>query len=411
MRILVLTDRFIPEITAPSFRVMDHARVWLRMGHSVTVVTCVPNFPHGRIFSGYSNRWYQEEWMDGIRIVRVWSFVSANEGVVRRTLDYFSFMCSACFFFWRYPAFDVILATSPPLLVPIAGYVVSKLRGRPWVFEIRDLWPDTIRAVGVAKGRVLSWLERLELFLYEKADGIISLTQSFKLNLTRRRIDPSKIYVITNGVDTDFFSLDNVKRDVRNDLGIDEDAFLAGYIGTVGMCHGLETLIEAAKLCLADTKIKFILVGEGSERRRLENVSKQRQIDNILFHDFVQHEEVPSWLAALDVFIVHLRPDPLFETVIPSKMFESMAMGVPMIFAVPGESSRIVMDSGSGLCIPPGDPQTMADAVMRLHNTRETLVQMRQRGRLAVEQHYSRKVKAEEVVTSLEAAVQRKRDP
>jgi len=134
------------------------------------------------------------------------------------------------------------------------------------------------------------------------------------------------------------------------------------------------------------------------------------QISNIIFHDFVKHDEVPSWLAALDVFIVHLRPDPLFETVIPSKMFESMAMGIPMIFAVPGESSRIVKDSGAGLCIPSGDPEAMADAVMRLRNAKESLTQMGQRGRLAVEQHYSRKVKAEEVIRSLEAAVRGKRD-
>jgi len=211
--------------------------------------------------------------MDGIRIIRVWSFVSANEGIIKRTVDYISFMFSACFFCWRYPSFDVILATSPPLLVAVAGYLVSKLRRRPWVFEIRDLWPDTIRAVGVAKGRVLSWLERLELFLYRKADRIVSLTQSFKLNLTTRGIDPCKNDVITNGVDTDFFRPDNAKRDVRKDLGLENGSFLAGYLGTVGMCHGLETLIEAAQLCLADPRIRFILIGEGSERLRLENLS------------------------------------------------------------------------------------------------------------------------------------------
>jgi len=186
MKILYLTDRFLPEISAPCFRAMEHAQVWLDRGHEVTVVTCAPNSPRGKIFDGYRNRLYQTETLDGVRVIRLWSYMAANVGVLKRTLDYMSFMFSSIAMCWRFPRFDVIVASSPTFFTAVAGYVISILRRRPWVFLIRDLWPASIRAVGASDSRALDWVEKLELYLYRKAHYIVAVGNAIKADLVGR---------------------------------------------------------------------------------------------------------------------------------------------------------------------------------------------------------------------------------
>jgi hypothetical protein len=401
MHILILTDNFVPEIAAPSFRARDHAKAWLEEGHEVTVVTCAPNWPHGKPFPGFENRLYQEEWIDGIRVIRLWSYMTANKGFLRRTLDYVSFMFSAILFCWRYPKFDIIVATSPQFFTSVAGWVISFLRRRPWVFEIRDLWPASIKAVGAANGRVLRWLERLELFLYRKSNRIVALTESFKRDLIQRGIDAEKIDVVTNGVDTSQFNPSVVSYDARVRLGISRDRFLAGYIGTTGMAHGLETMLDAAAICQTSARhVHFLIMGEGAERERLEADARQRGLENLKFADRVPQDEVPNYLAALDVAIIHLRPDPVFETVIPSKLFEFMAMRVPVLMAVKGEAAEIVRSTQCGICSAPGDARAMAEAAMELSRNSAALLQMGQRGEAAAGAIYGRNVKAHEMLNS-----------
>jgi colanic acid biosynthesis glycosyl transferase WcaI len=407
MHILILSDRYIPEITAPSFRIRDHAQHWLRLGHEVTVVTCVPNFPQGEVFAGYRNRFYQVEWIDGVRVIRVWSYMTANTGTIKRTLNYVSFMLSAIVFFFRYPKFDVILATSPPLFVPVAGYALSQLRRRPWVFEIRDLWPASIEAVVPTTRWLLGLFTRLELFLYRKADRIVSLTDPFKHELTRRGIPAEKHDVVTNGVDLDEFDPEKVHIDARKVLGVGRGEFLAGYIGTVGLSQSLITLIEAAELCREDPDIVFLIMGGGAERAMLAEEARRRKLVQVIFCDFVQHQDVPSYLAALDVSIVHLKAHPLFRTVIPSKIFENMAMATPMVYAVEGHSAQIVAEAGAGVCIPSDDPAAMARAVRKMKQDCCRLREMGQRGRQAVVNRYSRRVKAIELIRSLNLALGR----
>jgi glycosyltransferase involved in cell wall biosynthesis len=403
VRILVLTDRYWPEIAAPSFRLHEHARVWVRDGHDVTVVTCAPNFPRGVLFDGYRNRWRQEEWRDGVRIVRVASYLAPNEGVVRRLVDYVSFMVSAVLQAHAYPEFDVILASSPPFFTAIAGWGVSILRGRPWVFEIRDLWPASVRAVGASRSPLLALVEAFELFLYRRADRILALTHSFVDDLASRGIPRAKIDVVTNGVDASQFSPELATVDARAEMGLARDEFLAGYIGTVGMAHGLETVLDAAELCRGH-RVRFLILGEGAHRRRLEDDARRRGLENVVFRDFVPHDAMPGYLGALDASIVHLRPDPLFRTVIPSKIFESMAMGVPIVMAVEGESAGIVEEAAAGVCIPSGDPQAMARAVLALAADRERGRAMGRAGVVAVRERYGREPLARRAAQTLAAA-------
>ena len=411
MKILVLADNFVPEIAATSFRVRDHARYWIQQGHEVTVVTCVPNWPHGKVFPGYENRLYQEEWIDGIRVIRLWSYMAANKGFLARSLDYVSYLISATVLCGRYPDFDVVLATSPQFFTAVAGWSVATLRRRPWVFEVRDLWPATIQAVGMSRGVVLRMLEQLELWLYRRARRVIALTDSFKRNLVGRGIDAAKIDVVTNGVDLESFGFDPAKvdRDARRRLGIPSEAFLAGYIGTTGMCHHLETLVDAAALCRQRHDVRFLIMGEGAEREALEARALRHGLTNLHFADRVPHEQVPDYVAALDLAIIHLRPDPLFRSVIPSKLFEFMAMGVPVLLAVEGESARVVSQAGCGICIAPGDPEAIATAVKNLATDRAALDGMGRRGRQVVAEKYSRPVKADAALCSLEMAAGRKR--
>jgi glycosyltransferase involved in cell wall biosynthesis len=411
MKILILSDRFYPEIAAPSVRITDHARFWIEDGHEVTVVTSAPNFPKGEVFDGYRNAVYQEEWVDGIRTIRLWSYMAANEGFAKRILDYLSLVAMSVLCCFRYPSFDVVVATSPPLFTAIAGWMVALFRRRPWIFEIRDLWPASIRAVAASDSKLLDLFEQLELFLYRRATRIVALTNSFVEDLASRGIDTNKIDVVINGVDTDKFSRDVVKIDARAVMGIPDAAFLAGYVGTTGMAHGLETLLDAAELCMREKNgrpIHFLILGEGAERARLEASAAERGLGNLSFRDFVAHEHMPDYLAALDASIVHLRPDPLFETVIPSKIFEAMAMAVPIVMAVPGESAELVRNAGAGECIASGDPAAMARTIRALANDPERCRELSENGRIAAGDRFSRRANARQMIESLETAVARK---
>jgi colanic acid biosynthesis glycosyl transferase WcaI len=404
MKILLVADNYLPEITATSFRIQDHAKHWLAQGHEVTVVTCVPNWPHGKPFPGYRNRLYQEEWMDGVRVIRLGTYMTANKGFLKRTLDYVSFMIAATLWSWRYPASDVIVATSPQFFAAMAGWLISLARRRPWIFEVRDLWPESIKAVGASRGRLIDWLERLELFLYRRADRIVVVTHAFRRNLVSRGIDTKKIDVVTNGVDWEQFQEVHDAAAARRRLGVPEEAFLAGYIGTTGLAHGLETIVEAANLCRAHEKVHFLIMGEGARRAELEALAREKELTNLHFADRVPHRDVSAYLAAMDLPIVHLRPDPTFESVIPSKLFEFMAIGRAVLLGVAGESAQIVADAGCGVCVPPGDARAMADAVLACAERPEELRAMGERGREAASR-YDRRVKAAEALQSFELAL------
>ncbi len=405
MHILVLTDRFTPEVTAVSVRTHAHAKVWLEHGHEVTVVTSVPNFPKGRVFEGYTNKLYQEEFVDGIRVVRLGTYMAANEGMFKRTLDYLSFTLSAILQCGRFPVYDVLIATSPPIFVPMAGSVIGFLKRRPWVFEVRDLWPASIAAVGVTKSPLLRLVEKYELHLYRRAARVIVLTHSFKADLTRRGIDANKISVVTNGIEVAAFRRPGNRSAVRQQLGVSDRDFLLGYIGTTGMAHGLETVLEAAGLCREDSDIKFLIMGEGATRSILESIAKEMALENVIFRDFVPHYEVASYLSALDMCIVHLKPDPVFKTVIPSKIFEAMALGVPIIHAVEGESAQIVANAGAGVCVPSGDAQAIADQARKFYDDRAALIAMGDAGRKTAIEKYDRSRLAMEALHTLQRIV------
>jgi len=403
MHILFLTDNFPPEVNAPASRTFEHCREWVSLGEQVTIITCAPNFPKGKVFSGYKNHLWQTETIDGIRVIRVWSYITANEGFARRSLDYISFMVSATIASLFVKKVDIVIGTSPQFFTVCAAYVVGLLKRVPWVFELRDIWPESIKAVGsMHDGFLYRSLVKLELFLYKKAFRIIALTQSFKKELVLRGISAEKIDVVMNGVDLSLFKPRSKNETLLKKLGL-ENQFIAGYIGTIGMAHGLETLLEAAEILQRNPEAKnihLLILGDGARKNILKQLTAQKQLKNITFVDTVSKSEVGDYWSLLDVSIIHLKKDPLFEKVIPSKLFECMAMGIPVIHGVLGESAEIVSRLKVGKTIAPDYPQVMAQELLHLAINTQELQQIKEAALQAANQ-FDRKQLAKSMLRSV----------
>lgn len=382
MHILFLTDNFPPEVNAPASRTFEHAREWVGAGHEVTVITCAPNFPTGRVYEGYRNKLWQTEYLDGIRVVRVWTFITANDGFFRRTLDYVSYMVSATIAAMAVRRVDIVVGTSPQFFTALAAFVVGLVKGRPWIFELRDIWPESIKTVGVLRdGPVFSALKALEQFLYRRASRIVAVTHSFKTALVERGIPSHKIDVVTNGADLSRFEPRPKPDALADELGL-RGCFVAGYVGTHGLAHGLETLLDAADRLSASPEgasIRIVMLGDGARKRYLVEQAEERRLSNIKFVDSVPKRMAVEYLALLDVSIIHLKRDPLFKSVIPSKLFECMAMGVPVLHGVEGESADIVRSEQVGEVFEPENSQELCDALIRLAKDSEALTGYSQR--------------------------------
>lgn len=356
MHILFLTDNFPPEVNAPASRTFEHCREWVKAGHQVTVITCAPNFPKGKVFDGYRNKLWQSEEMAGMRVIRVWSYITANEGFIKRILDYQSFMATASLAALFVRKVDVVVGTSPQFFTACAAYFVSWVKRIPFVFELRDLWPESIKAVGAMQDSIaIRALERLEMFLYHKAAQIISVTHSFKKTLIARGVDGDKITVVTNGVDMSRFKPMSKDAELVGQLKL-EGKFVAGYVGTHGLAHHLETLLDAAEKIRTlpnGAVFHFILLGDGARKAALKEEAARRGLDNVTFIDSVPKDQVARYWSLLDVSVIHLKKTDLFTTVIPSKLFECMGMGLPVLHGVAGESADIVRDERVGIVFEP----------------------------------------------------------
>ncbi len=401
MHILFLTDNFPPEVNAPATRTYEHCREWIKNGEMVTVITCAPNFPHGKLYKGYKNKFYQKETIDGINVIRVWSYMSTNNGFIKRVLDYISFSFVS---FWvgLFQKFDVIVATSPQFFTTWTGFGLSKIKRKPWVFELRDIWPESIATVGVLKeGRIIRFLEKIELALYKDATKIIAVTDAFKENLITRGIPTEKIEVVTNGSNLELFTVREKDKGLLEKLNL-KNKFIVGYIGTHGLAHSLDFIVRSiAKV--KDKNIHFLFIGDGAMKENIVAISNSLKLKNITFLNSVLKEEVPLYLSICDISLAPLKNQENFKTVIPSKIFEASAMERPTLLGVQGQAQKIIEEYNAGICF---EPENEEDFIAKLMMIKDKKVYLEcQKGCKVLANKYNRKRLANKMMSVIKNIV------
>jgi glycosyltransferase involved in cell wall biosynthesis len=367
LRILFVTDHYPPEASAASVRCSAHAKRWVERGHEVKILTNFPNYPDGKVFGGYRQSLYKREVYDTVDVLRVPTLVFPNRGSLLRILDYLSFVVTASIASLFVARPNVVVATSPHIFAAVAGWIVSRIHRSPFVFEVRDLWPDSIVAVGAMKeGRLVNFVRRVERFLYRQSDLIVTVTHATRDVLVARAIDPNKIVIVTNGADTTALTPGSALPSLRERLGI-KNNIVASYIGTVGMAHGLHIILEAADQCLTRVpEVQFVIVGSGAERDELQQRAERRGLRNVLFVGRVSHAETVDYWRLSDFTLVLLKNTPLFRTVLPSKVFEALATGTPIITNVRGELERLLEPLGAAEIIEPDSVDALVNAIREL---------------------------------------------
>jgi len=415
VRILFLTHYFPPEVNAPASRTHEHCRAWVAAGHDVTVITGVPNHPRGELFAGCRNAWIQEERVDGIRVIRTWMYLSPNEGFAGRICNYVLFAVTAVLASFRTDRPDVVVATSPQFFCGLAGMVVSRLKRRPFVLEVRDLWPESIVQLGQLKpGPLLSLLEWIERVLYRSAAGIVVNTGTFPAHIEKRGVPADRIELVYNGIDVDLF------RPLARDEALLAEHGLAGkfivaYIGTLGLAHGILTLVETASLAAAEPPaagarpLHFLIVGDGAGRAELEAEIAKRGLENVTLLGLQPRSEMPRWIASVDLLVVLLRDLAIFTSVIPSKIFEFLAQERPVVVSAPkGEIRTLVEKSGSAYSIDAEQPGTLMDVIRASRERPEEAAAMARRGREWVAAGFDRTELAGRMLSFLERTVANK---
>jgi colanic acid biosynthesis glycosyl transferase WcaI len=413
VKILYLSQYFPPEMGAPAARASELTRHWAAGGHDVTVLTGFPNHPTGRVPSEYCDEFRQlvtREQIDGVDVVRTWLWPLPNRRAYERILNYSSFCLSSALtgLFLSRP--DVVIASSPQLLVGLAGWWLAAWKHVPLVFEVRDLWPESLSAVGMGSQTSLTHriLAKIAEFLYRKATRIVVVTPAFKDHLIKYwQIPAIKISVVENGVETSLFSPQNTNPELRKEWGA-EGKFVVSYIGTIGMAHGLESLLEAAaRMQQSAPEILFLLLGEGAERERIQSLANSRSLTNLRFVGQQPREKIPAYIAASDACLVLLKKADLFKTVIPTKMLEFMSCARPVILGVQGQAQQIIEESQSGICIAPENAGDLVQAITRLAADPTLRDSLGRNGRRYIQQRFSRRSTAEAYLDVLENLLER----
>lgn len=386
---------------APSARTFEHARHWANLGHDVTVVTGFPNHPTGIIRPEYRGEFVKREQVEGIDLLRTWVYCAANKGFFRRILNFFSFFFSSLILgalMTRRP--DVVVGTSPQFFCAVAAYYLSRIKRVPFVFEVRDIWPQSAIEMGVLKNRwLIRALEAIEMHLYTQAALIVPVAESTREYLLGKGVAPEKIKIITNGVDAGYLASDSIApEEVRRQLGL-EGKFVVSYIGTHGMAHALEVVLNVAERFRHDPGLHFLFVGEGAEKAKLKQMAAALSLTNLTFLDQQSRERLLGYYRASDVSLVPLRRLTIFRKVLPSKLFELMGVGCPIICSVEGEAARLVEQAEAGLCIEPESADALFAAINRLRAEPELRNRMTTNGRQFVKTRYLRSVLAEKYLS------------
>lgn len=396
MKVLLLTQYFFPEVGATQTRMYEFARALTEAGHDVTVVAEFPNHPIGVIPPRYAGRWFEDDRSHPFRIVRVRVIASPRKTFYTRIMFYGSFFVMALIAGLR-PGdrYDVVVATSPPLPVAAVGLVVSAFKRAAFVMDVRDLWPKAAQALGeLSNPRLYRWAEALEQRLYDRADRITATTRRFCRYIADRGIPAAKVIHVPNGTLEAVFSPERGDAGLRQRLGLDGKLVVV-FAGLHGIAQDLEMVLDTAVHLRDEDGIAFVFLGEGPRKAALMEAARTQGLDHVRFLPQVPLEESAHYLNLADVVLVPLARDQIFDMFVPSKLFDGLACGKPVLLSVDGEAREILEESGGGLFVPPGDAEALAGAIRHLFRHPEIRKEMGERGRLFVTRHYRRRVQAQ----------------
>jgi glycosyltransferase involved in cell wall biosynthesis len=404
MHILLIHQAFAALDEPGGTRHHELARYLASLGHKVTVIASPVSYLTGTRQPGKAG-WVQRREEQGVTILRTYTYPALHRSFVHRIFSFLSFMISSFLVGLRVRQVDVIWGTSPPIFQGITAWALARLKGVPFLFEVRDLWPAFAVQVGVLKQPLLikasEWLER---FLYRQADQVIVNSPGFIQHVSER--GARKVALLPNGSDPRMFDLQADGEDFRltNKLG---QGFLVLYAGAHGMSNDLQVVLQAADRLRGQDNIRFVFLGDGKEKNSLVAEAAKMELPNVVFLPPVPKDEMPAALAASDACIAILKPIPLYNTVYPNKVFDYMAAGKPVILAIEGVIREVVDQAHAGIPVPPGDSKALAEAILRLaQNPTETRL-MGSRGRQYIEQHFDRAVLADQLARIFQDLVNR----
>ncbi len=398
MKILFLTQYCPPEVGAPQNRIFEFAKQLKSFGHEVTILTAMPNYPKGEIFEDYKGKKVVIEELEGIHIVRTRIYATKDKAFVKRLRNYLSFTFSSLFIGPKYiDDQDVVITESPPLFLGWSGYRIAKKKKAKFIFNVSDLWPESAIKLGVLNSKLFikmsTWLEE---FCYRKADAITCQTQGIVDNIVKRGFNNEKVHLITNGVDTEFFKIENRDEEFRKENEID-GKFAICYAGILGLAQGLEVVLEAAEILKDEKEIQFLLIGDGAEKEKLIAIKNEKRLDNVTFLPVQPKSNMPKIISSMDATIIPLKKLDIFRGALPSKMFEALSSELPIILAVEGEAEKLINDAGAGIVVEPENSEKIAEAVLMLYNNKELREKMGKSGRSYVVKNYSRDMVAKKL--------------
>lgn len=388
MRFLVLTQYFPPEIGAAQVRLAAIVRELTRQGHPVEIVTAFPNYPEGRVWAEYRWCFYKVETWEGLRVHRTWLYPAKGAGF-KRLLNYLSFMLTAGWGLWRAQRPDYVFVESPPLFLGITAYLAAKGWGVPFIFNVADLWPDAVQTLGLMQENFLLRMARaLEGWLYRRARYINVVTEGLgEILRTLKHVPAEKLLFLPNGVDTQLFRPYPAISQNNTHFKLPHYEHLIVYAGTHGYAHNLEVILDTAQL-LAEKPILFLLVGGGSEKSKLEQLSQQLHLTNVIFWPPQPPETIAQLYSLALAGLSTLRDSPLADSIRPAKVFPIMACGKPVVYSGRGEGAQLVEQAHAGLVVPPNDAPALAAAIQKLIADPDLAQQLGHQGRTYVETHW-----------------------
>lgn len=410
-RLLYVTQYYASSEQAGASRHYQHIQTLMRHGYRVTLVTCYVKNRLRIIPPEYRHTKIAQEQDGELTIYKTYAYPNYGRDFRTRMLNYLSFLFYAVIAGLKAPACDVVLASSPSLFVGVAGYLLSRFKRVPFVFEVRDLWPETAVVMGALRHPLLikaaTWLAH---FLYRRADRVIAVTRGIEAGILQAGIPAAKVNLIPNGVDDDLFAaLSSPKAaQIRREYGWG-DRFVALYAGTLARSDGLEAIVRAAATLTEYRDLLLVFLGDGEVKSHLEALVAQWQLPNVAFIPSQPKCRVPDFVTAADVCLLPVRADPFFRMTLPNKLFDYMAGARPVIAAVPpGEAQAVVEEAEAGLVIPPEDEISLAAALLELYDDAAARQQYGRNGRAYVWQHYLRSQLATRLATTLDSVLPEK---